>query len=259
MSELLSTPYIVWGPVLLVFARVVSLFGTAPVTGSPVLPPTVRILLGLLVGWFTLSTNIQATPPPEAVLPLAVLAQVLIGAGIGLLSTLIFNLFHTAGAILDAELGFTVAQIFNPFSAAGSETLIANWFDSFGTYFFLSVGGVELLVFAAVQSFKVVPLNVTQLVVGPGALGAAVQAFVGSFLLAVEIAAPVVLALMLIDVVGAVIGRLLPQLNVLTFNIPLKMWLGMGLVAIALPLLMDGARLGLLQLGQDITQYLGGI
>ncbi|MDA8345047.1 MAG: flagellar biosynthetic protein FliR [Thermaerobacter sp.] len=259
MSAILTTPYVVWGPALLVFARVVSLFGTAPVTGAPVLPPTVRILLSILVGWFALSTGIPATPPPEAVLPLALLAQVLVGAGIGLLSTLIFNLFHTAGAILDAELGFTIAQVFNPFSAAGSETLIANWFDSFGTYFFLAIGGVELLVLAAVQSFRVVPLDVTRLVIGPQALAATVQAFVGSFLVAVEIAAPVVLALLLIDLIGAVLGRLLPQLNILTFNIPLKMWLGMGLVAIALPLLTDGARLGLLQLGQSITEYLGGI
>jgi flagellar biosynthetic protein FliR len=259
MSSLLTTPYTVWGPMILVFARVVALFGTAPVTGAPVLPGTVRVLLGLVIGWVTLLAGIPATPPPEAVLPLAILAQVLVGAGIGLLSTLVFNLFHTAGAVLDAELGFTVAQVFNPFSAAGSETLIANWFDSFGTYFFLAIGGVELLLLAAVQSFKVVPLDVTQLVVGPGALSAAVQAFVGSFLLSVEIAAPVVLALMLIDLVGAVHGRLLPQLNVLTFNIPAKMWLGMGLVAISLPLLTDGARLGLLQLGQSITQFLGGI
>lgn len=259
MSALLAMPYTVWGPVLLVFARVVALFGTAPVTGAPVLPPTVRVLLGLLVGWFALSAGIPATLPPESVLPLALLAQVLVGAGIGLLSTLVFNLFHTAGAVLDAELGFTVAQIFNPFSPAGSETLIANWLDSFGTYFFLAAGGVELLVLASVQSFRVVPLDVTQLVVGPQALSAAIQAFVGSFLLATEIAAPVVLALLLIDLVGAVLGRLLPQLNVLTFNIPLKMWLGMGLVAVALPLLTDGARLGLLQLGQDISQYLGGI
>ncbi len=259
MSALAQTPYAIWGPVLLVFARVVSLFGTAPVTGAPVLPPTVRILLGLLVGWFALSTGIPATPPPEAVLPLAILAQVLIGAGIGLLATLIFSLFHTAGAVLDAELGFTVAQVFNPFSAAGSETLIANWFDSFGTFFFLAIGGVELLVLASVQSFRVVPLDVTRLTMGPGALAAVVQAFTGSFLLAVEIAAPVVLSLLLIDLIGAVLGRLLPQLNVLTFNIPLKMWLGMGLVAISLPLLTDGARLGLLQLGQSITQFLGGV
>ena len=259
MSSILQTPYIVWGPIVLVFARVVALFGTAPVTGAPVLPPTVRVLLGLVIGWVALSAGIPATPPPEAVLPLAIIAQVLVGAGIGLLSTLIFNLFHTAGAVLDAELGFTVAQVFNPFSAAGTETLIANWFDAFGTYLFLAVGGVQLMLLAAVQSLRIVPIDITQIVVRQGALAAGIQAFTGSFLIATELAAPIVLALLLIDLVGAVLGRLMPQLNVLSFNIPVKMWLGIGLVAVALPLMIDAAHLGLLQMGQDLTQYLGGI
>jgi len=259
MSGLLSIPYAVWGPVLLVFARVVALFAAAPVTGAPVLPGQVRILLGLLVGWFALSLGVPAGVPAESFFPLALVAQVLVGSGIGLLATLMFTIFHTAGSLLDAELGFTVAQMFTPFSAAGEETLIANWFDALGTFLFLAVGGMQLLLLAAVQSFRVVPLDVTRLAVGQGVLSGAVQAFCGSFLLATELAAPIVLSLLLIDLVGAVLGRLLPQLNVLSFNIPVKMWLGIGLVAVALPLLADGARLGLLQLGQDITQYLGGI
>jgi len=257
LTGLLS--YAVWGPALLVFARVLALFATSPVTGSAVLPTQIRILLGLLVAYFALGLGVPATAPPEAVFPLALLAQVLIGAGIGMLATLVFMLFHTAGAVLDAELGFTVAQVFNPFSAAGEETLIANWFDVFGTYLFLAVGGVQLLLLAAVQSFKVVPIDVTTLIAGQGVAAAAIQAFTGSFLLAVELAAPIVLALLLIDLVGAVLGRLMPQLNVLSFNIPVKMWLGIGLVAVSLPLMIDAAHTGLLQLGQDMTQFLGGI
>ena len=259
MSLLSGISYTVWGSAALVFVRVVALFATAPVTGSQVLPPTIRILLAMLVAYFALGLGVPATPPPEALFPLALLAQVLVGVGLGLLATLMFTLFHTAGAVLDAELGFTVAQVFNPFSAAGTETLIANWFDAFGTYLFLAVGGVQLMLLAAVQSLRIVPIDITQLAVRQGALAAGIQAFTGSFLIATELAAPIVLALLLIDLVGAVLGRLMPQLNVLSFNIPVKMWLGIGLVAVALPLMIDAAHLGLLQMGQDLTQYLEGI
>ncbi len=259
MSLLSGISYTVWGPAALIFVRVVALFATAPVTGSQVLPPTIRMLLAMLVAYFALGLGVPATPPPEALFPLALLAQVLVGVGLGLLATLMFTLFHTAGAVLDAELGFTVAQVFNPFSAAGTETLIANWFDAFGTYLFLAVGGVQLMLLAAVQSLRVVPIDITQLAVRQGALAAGIQAFTASFLIATELAAPIVLALLLIDLVGAVLGRLMPQLNVLSFNIPVKMWLGIGLVAVALPLMVDAAHLGLLQMGQDLTQYLGGI
>jgi len=259
MSLLTGVSYTMWASAALVFARVVAMFATAPVTGASVLPPTVRILLAMLVAYFALGLGVPAAPPPEAVFPLALLAQVLIGAGIGLLATLMFTLFHTAGAMLDAELGFTVAQVFNPFSAAGEETLIANWFDAFGTYLFLAVGGVQLLLLAAVQSLRIVPIDVARLTLHAGVLAGGVQAFTGSFLIATELAAPIILALLIIDLVGAVLGRLMPQLNVLSFNIPVKMWLGIGLVAVALPLLIDAAHMGVLQLGQDLTQYLGGV
>ncbi len=259
MSLLTGVSYTVWASAALVFVRVVALFATAPVTGSQVLPPTVRILLGALVAFFALGLGVPATPPPESVFPLALLAQVLIGAGLGLLATLVFTLFHTAGAILDAELGFTVAQVFNPFSAAGEETLIANWFDAFGTYLFLALGGVQLLLLAAVQSLRIIPIDVIRITLHQGVLAAGVQAFAGSFLIATELAAPIVLALLIIDLIGAVLGRLMPQLNVLSFNIPVKMWLGIGLVAVALPLMIDAAHAAFLQMGQDLTLYLGGI
>lgn len=251
-------PYTVWAPPLLVFARVGALFAASPLVGSFVLPTSLRVLLGILVAWSALASGIPAAPPDASIWPLALITQVLIGLVIGFLASLIFLLFHTAGAALDSELGFTVAQVFNPFSAAGTETLLANWFDAIGTVIFLVLGGAQLLVLAAEQSFRLIPLNVP--VVQPGAqfLQGLMSAFIGSFLLAVEVAAPIMMALLLVDLIGAVLGRLLPQLNVLTFNIPLKMWLGLGLVAIALPTLTDAGRLGMTLLQQAISQTLNG-
>lgn len=259
LPALLHLPYTTWGPVLFVFARVVAIFATAPVLGSPVLPGQVRVLFGLLVAFFALSLGVPAAVPPEAIWPLALLAQVLIGTAIGMLASLIFSLFHVAGATLDAELGFTVAQIFSPLSPAGSESLLANWFDALGMFVFLALGGVQFLVLAAVESFRVVPIDVTQLVIRQSAAAAMLGAGEGAILIGIEIAAPVLLALLLVDVVGAVLGRLLPQLNVLTFNLPVKMWAGIGLIALAMPVVLSAGRLALSALGQEVGGLLLGI
>lgn len=259
LSAFIHLPYTTWGPVLFVFARVAAIFATAPVVASPVLPGQVRVLLTLLVGWFALSLGIRAAVPPESLLPLALVAQVLVGAGIGLLATLVFSLFHVAGAALDAELGFTVTQIFSPLNPAGSESLLANWFDALGVFVFLALGGVQFLVLAAVQSFRVLPIDVTALTVGPSAFTAVLGAAQGAILIGVEIAAPVLIALLLVDVVGAVLGRLLPQLNVLTFNLPVKMWAGMGLIALAMPVVLGAGRIALALLGQEVSGLMSGI
>lgn len=259
IQDLIALPYTTWGPVLYVFIRVVAILGTSPVVGSSVLPPQVRVMLALMVGWFALSLGVPANVPPESMWPLAMIAQVLIGTGIGLIATLIFSLFHIAGAALDAELGFTVAQVFSPLSPAGAESLLANWFDALGTFVFLALGGVQLLVLAAVESFRVIPINVTTLIVGPGAVNAVLSAAQGALLIGVEISAPVMLALLLVDVVGAVLGRVLPQLNVLTFNLPVKMWVGMGLIALAMPMMLGAGQIALNMMGQGISGLLQGI
>lgn len=254
-----SIPYVVWAPPLLVFGRTAALFASSPIMGAAVLPPTVRVVLGMLVSWFALEAGIPVSLPRESLWPLAFLAEIGVGLTIGLLASLVFALFHTAGAALDSELGFTVAQVFNPFSAAGESTLLANWLDALGTVVFLFLGGVQLLLSAAVQSFKVVPMNVTVLEAGPHVLQGVARAFTGSFLLAIEVAAPIILALLLIDLLGAALGRLLPQLNVLTFNLPVKMWVGLGLVAVFLPALVDAGRLAMGLLGQTVSQTLSGL
>lgn len=254
-----AIPYAAWAPACLVLARSGSLFAASPLWGSSVLPISVRALLGILISFATLTAGVKVSLPPEALFPIALLTEVAVGLVIGYLSTLVFSLFRTAGGALDAELGFTVAQVFNPMTTSGEETLLANWLDLLGTLIFLFLGGTELLLLAAVQSFKVIPMNVTVLVVGPQAPDALVRAFIGSFLLAVEVAAPIVLSLLLIDLLGAALGRLLPQLNILTFNIPVKMWLGFGMVAIFLPALADAGRLAMGLLGQSVTEILGGL
>jgi len=255
VSALLAgLPYIVWAPPLLVFARTISLFAASPLTGASVLPMTVRVLIGLVIAFFALTAGVPVSLPPESYFPLALISEVGVGLVIGFLATLVFSLFHTAGATLDSELGFTVAQVFNPLGPAGQETLLANWFDSLGTVIFLLLGGVQVLVASAVESFQVVPMNVVTLTIGKGFLPALTAAFVGSFLIAMEIAAPILLALLLIDLIGAALGRLLPQLNVLTFNIPVKMWTGLGLVAIFMPALVDAGRLAIGVYGQSVSE-----
>jgi len=60
-----SIPYIVWAPALLVFARTAALFAASPLWGTTILPGGVRILLGLVLPFFTLSSGVRVQLPPQ--------------------------------------------------------------------------------------------------------------------------------------------------------------------------------------------------
>ena len=61
------------------------------------------------------------------------------------------------------------------------------------------------------------------------------QAFVGIFGSALELAAPVILALVITDVAFGLMARVVPQLNVFAVGFPAKIIIGLLIIAASLP------------------------
>lgn len=66
-----------------------------------------------------------------------------------------------------------------------------------------------------------------------------IQIFSDTFLIAFEIAMPVIFVVLLADVVMGIVSRSVPQINLLMLNLPLKMLLGLFAAAIILPVLIN--------------------
>jgi flagellar biosynthetic protein FliR len=74
--------------------------------------------------------------------------------------------------------------------------------------------------------------------------------------IAIQLAAPVSIALLLATLVLGVIARLVPQLNVFMLSFPATLGLGMVMLALALPAVMGGIQLAFGQLGNDLVQVI---
>jgi flagellar biosynthesis protein FliR len=59
--------------------------------------------------------------------------------------------------------------------------------------------------------------------------------------LGVRVALPIALVLLLVELSVALLARAIPQINVFILGLPLKMLVGIGVLAIAMPNLVNGA------------------
>ena len=111
--------------------------------------------------------------------------------------------------------------------------VIARFYSLFGTMIFLVIGGDAWTLRGLGRTFELVPLTeapqLTSLV------GGAVHAFSTVFAAALEVAAPVLIALLITDVAFGVVSRVVPQLNVFAVGFPAKVVVTLLVVGASLP------------------------
>lgn len=222
------------GAVLLLSIRIGALFVMSPLL-SPiaglthlrvfwVLGLSVALVSGLNLG---ISQNISA-----AGLLLAALAELFNGALLAFAVFAAFAAIHMAAQWLDMQMGLGMAAVFDPITRSQSPALVGG-FNLLGVIVFLGIGGHHVLLKGVAYSLEQVPLG-TAIVVAPDMLvrhGGLMMS------LALLLIAPVFLGLLLIDLGIAVISRMLPQMNVLVFGMPIKIMTGMGLLALSAPMM----------------------
>ena len=129
-----------------------------------------------------------------------------------------------------------MAVYFDPVTSS-RVSLFGNLYYWIGIALFYAMDGHHYLIHAISQSFELVPL--TRLDFGQLNLAGIVQLFSGTFLIAFEIAMPIIVVVLLADAVMGIISRTVPQINLLMLNLPLKMLLGLLAAAIMLPALIS--------------------
>jgi flagellar biosynthesis protein FliR len=219
---------------ILVLARVTPLFLIAPLFSSDVIPPRVRgiIAVGISIGLTPIALHGQHVPAEPLELAGLVIEGLLVGLGFAFALAVLMAAVESAGALIDVISGFSYGNLINPLN--GEESAVMNRFYTLvGTLIFLVIGGEAWALRGLARTFQLVPLTS-----GPrldSLVGGAVQVFSAVFAGALEIAAPVLVALLITDVAFGVVSRVVPQLNVFAVGFPSKVAVAMLLVGASLP------------------------
>jgi flagellar biosynthetic protein FliR len=243
---------------ILVLARVSPLFLLAPPFSSPMVPPRVRgiVAVGISMGLAPIALHGQHIPTDPLTLAALVVEGILVGLGFAFSFAVLFAAVETAGALADLGAGFSYGSLINPIDGNESGP-ISHVYSLVGLAIFLVIGGEAWVIRGLARTFQLVPLTS-----GPRLatlFGGVEQVFSTVFASAVEIAAPVLIALLITDAAFGVVSRVVPQLNVFAVGFPAKVAVALLLVGASMPFVAGwisnqmstsvGAALGALHVG----------
>ena len=217
----------------LALVRVSGMVVFAPFFASTALPLRAKaVFVGAVA--FLLAPLVAALPRAEVRLDFsALLGELAVGLVYGLSLTLLNEMLLFAGQIAGVQFSFSLVNLLDP-SSNIQTPLLGDLFQIFGTLVLITAGLDRILLASVIRSFRVAPLG-TFALAQPTAL-VIFRAAAGVFLAAVELAAPILAATMLVEIAVALLGKLSPQLPVMALTVPLKTIAGFILLIGALAL-----------------------
>ncbi len=219
---------------ILVLARVTPLFFIAPLFSSAMIPPRVRGIIAVAIALGLTPIAMHGQSVPAAPLPLAelVIEALLVGLGFAFALAVLMAAIESAGAMIDVVSGFSYGQLINPMNGEQS-AVIARFYSLVGTLIFVVIGGEAWTLRGLGRTFQLVPLASAPRI--SSLVGGAENVFGQVFTAALEIAAPVLVALLVTDVAFGIVSRVVPQLNVFAVGFPVKVAVALLVVGASLP------------------------
>lgn len=202
-----------------------------------------------------------ASGPFEVELPahffnniLAVGSEALLGLTIGFLVLLIFTAVRMAGQFVDLQSGLMIASLLDP-EFGGQVTLFGQFYYLFGLVFYLSINGHHLLFLALGRSVSLVPPGGA--VFSPHLIPQFMQFVFQMFIIAFQLAAPVVAVLVFTDLVLGLLSKTVPQIQVFMVGMPLKAGVALLIAYLIFPYFAQVLELVFTRLQQDVFLLLG--
>lgn len=240
------------GAMTLALVRVSGMVAFAPFFSSTALPMrTKAVFVGAVA--YLLAPLVAALPQASASISLAaLLGELAVGLVYGLTLTLLTEMMLFAGQIAGLQFSFSAVNLLDPTSPIQTP-LLGDLFQLMGTLVVIAAGLDRIVLASVMRSFRVVPLGSYALAPATGL--AIVRAAAGVFLAAVELAAPILAATLLVEVAVALLGKLSPQLPVMSLTVPMKTLTGFALLTGSLalwPRFIEARFSGLLDMAEKL-------
>jgi len=222
---------------LLILIRVAAFFMTVPLFSYRTIPTQFKIGFVFFLTFIMFYSVDIGSVNLEGLYISLMIKEAIVGLMIGLIAYLIISALQIAGGFVDFQMGFAIANVIDPQTGAQSP-LTGQYFYMIALLFLLAVNGHHLLIDGVFYSYQVVPLdafipfyegNIAQFVIG---------VFNKMFLIAFQMAIPIVGCLFLVDVALGIIARTVPQLNVFVVGLPIKIFISFVVILFFLGLYM---------------------
>lgn len=223
---------------LLILVRTIGFFLMAPLFSYRTIPVLFKIGFSFflaLVITTSITHNLVAFNSTYLIL---IAKELVVGLAIGLIAYIILAALQIAGGFIDFQMGFAIANVVDPQTGAQSP-LIGQYFYIFALLFLLSVDGHHMLIDGLYSSFKIIPLDQWIQFGDESFASFIITTFSQMFIIAFQIAIPIVGCLFLVDIALGMVARTVPQLNVFVVGLPIKIFVSFVAILVFLGLYMN--------------------
>lgn len=227
------------GAGLLILSRFLGFIIIAPVLSRKDIPMLLKISFALLMTITFVGILEPEAPPPGTSLILSITLNVAFGTLIGYAAALIFATINAAGDMINMQMGLSSAVMFDT-SSKTQTSLMGKLFGFIGTVIFINIGGIHWLIYAFHRGFEIFPLYGRNIPI-ERILSIDYLTFLSGNILFIglQMAAPILIATLAMDMILGVISKIAPQLNVFQFSFLFKPLVGASIMIIILPLLVN--------------------
>lgn len=238
-SELLSF--------FMVLMRISTLMVLIPVFSDKVIPAPVKVLLSitfsviifpvLRASGYVQVQDAQVWAESTGKLLLVLAGEILVGICVGFASQLVFHAIQIAGDFMSQLMGFSMASMYDPHMETQT-VVLGQMFGALAMLTFLALDGHHVLFRAMVESFHLIPQG--HLSMGVELKDAMIKMVGNTVMFGVQLSAPMSACMLLVNIVYGILGRALPQLNILTLSMASSAFIGGFVLLVTYPGFQNG-------------------
>lgn len=229
--------------ILLLFLRVAGIIWSSPIFGRSTIPAVARVCFAIaLTYFFYTSVPVALELEYGSVLTygLLCLKEIVIGVLMGYILTMFFSVAHTAGQLIDMQLGLGMASVYDP-QMSSAVPLLGNMLNVMLILVFFIIGGHRELI--GMLYLAVVRIPIGGVTLNTAIIEVLLRLFAESFLLGVRMALPIMASGILVEAIMGMIIHSVPQMNMFVIGMPLKVVFGFAVLLLILPVYGDFSTL----------------
>lgn len=218
----------------LLFVRIGAIFAFLPGFSSAYVPPRIRLVLALAVTLLlapTLSGEFSKTAPPPFQLALLVAGEAAVGAFLGTMARIALAALQTAGTFAAYFSSLASALTQDPITDQQTAT-IAGFLSTLGLVLIFVTDLDHLMLAAIRESYRLFPVGEPLAVEELSSL--LTREVANSFALGLQLSTPFLVLGLVYNVGLGLLSRLMPQLPVFFFGLPIQIGLQLWLLMLSI-------------------------
>ncbi|MBC7658658.1 MAG: flagellar biosynthetic protein FliR [Chitinophagaceae bacterium] len=220
----------------LIFVRISAMLYALPFFGDEPIPTPVRLILGvaLAYGFHDRIPAQWGTVLPTDMFPFGIMVfkEVMIGLFVGFVGRLAFDGILMAASLVGYQMGFGTADLIYPGLGTQVSAFTA-MHRGVMMLIFLSLNLHHIYLDGIIKTFDMIPAGAA--LPSKNLMPFFIQLTSGVFRVAMQLSAPVLVALIFANSALGLAARTVPQLNVFTMSFPIGFFVGMTIYMACLP------------------------